>query len=77
MISTVPLGFVDVDAARGAADNGGADRYYLPINAEDPSQMLPGANFEVSLGFGDAPGYTEGQTNRAPADYELAESGGQ
>jgi len=75
--STVPLGFVDVDAARGAADNGGADRYYLPINAEDPSQMLPGANFEVSLGFGDAPGYTEGQTNRAPADYELAEGGGQ
>jgi len=72
---TVPVGFSSVAAAWSDADNGGKVRRARAIAPEDIAQLPPGAGFELSFGIG-SPAYFEGQTNRAPAEHALSNTGG-
>ena len=73
--STVPVGFATPVEAGGEADNNGKTRRYLAIAPQDIAQLPPTADFELSFGIG-SPAYFEGQTNRAPTEHALSNSGG-
>lgn len=72
---TVPVGYSSVGAAGADADNSGKVRIARKIAPEDIAQMPPGARFELSFGV-NAPSYLEGQTNRAPVEHTLSNTGG-
>jgi hypothetical protein len=72
---TAPIGYDSLVAAGAYADNDGKTRAYQAIAPPDIAQILPTANFEISLGVG-SPAYFEGQTNRAPAEHTLSLSAG-
>lgn len=68
---TVPVGFNNVDASGGNADNGGTPRSYQALGPEDITTLSPKAGFEIVLGV-NGPTYLEAQSNRAPPEHALS-----
>ena len=73
--TTIPVGYATLIAAGADADNNGLTRRYRAIAPQDIAQIQPGAEFELSFGIG-SPTYIEGQTNRAPVEHTLSNTGG-
>ena len=73
--TTIPVGYATLIAAGADADNNGLTRRYRAIAPQDIAQIQPGAEFELSFGIG-PPTYIEGQTNRAPVEHTLSNTGG-
>jgi hypothetical protein len=73
--TSIPVGYATLAEAGSDADNNGKVRKHLAIAPPDIAQVPSKAGFEISLGLG-SPVYFEAQTNRAPVEHTLGNSGG-
>lgn len=75
-LSTTPLGYSNPTEALNKADNDGKPRIFQAMTDEGIEMLYPSGDQELLVGLdADAP-FIQGQTNRAPGDHEMTDSGG-